>query len=98
MERVFSGMIDEEKSSTARTLASSELEQRDLLRQMESSPCFKSPSLRYIRDVFMQRFAILKKPMLKALRSTKANCLSLDHTFRISKFICTGSNFKGPEL
>ena len=87
MERVFSGMIDEEKSSTARTLASSELEQRDLLRQMESSPCFKSPSLRYIRDVFMQRFAILKKPMLKALRSTKANCLSLDHTFRISKFI-----------
>ena len=35
----------------------------------------------------MQRFAILKTPMQEAIRSTKANAISLDHTFRFSKYV-----------
>ena len=87
MERMFSAMIDEEKSTVARTLGSTDLEQRQLLSQMDSLPCYKHPSDNYIKAIFMQRFAILKTPMQEAIRSTKANAISLDHTFCFSKYV-----------
>ena len=98
IERVFAGMCDEEKINTAISLTTTESEQRKLLRDMDSNPCFRTPSHQYIRDIFMLRFSLTKMPMLNALRSTAASSLSLDHTFRISKYVkiqsSKGHNFQ----
>ena len=92
MERVFAAMCDEEKINTVQTLTSLESEKRKLLLLMDSFSCYKMPSHRYIKDIFMLRYSIMKIPMLNALRSTIASSISLDHTFKLSKYITIQSS------
>ena len=72
IERLLAGMSDEEKNNTARALSLTEDEQRKLLLKMNSSSCYQIPSSKYIKNIFMQRFSVMKSQMIQALRSTLA--------------------------
>ena len=85
IERLLAGMSDEEKTTTAKALTFTKDEQRKLLHQMNSFSCYEIRSSKYIKNIFMQRFSVMKLQMIQALHSTIATSLSLDHTFRFNK-------------
>ena len=92
LERTFQCMINDRKLHIAHTLSLSDDEKRNILKRIDQSPCFEAPSKHYITDIYMQKYNLEKESMIEIINSTEANSLSLDHTFKFSKFVTIQSS------
>ena len=93
LERTFQCMINDRKLHIAHTLSLSDDEKRNILKRIDQSPCFEAPSKHYITDIYMQKYNLEKESMIEIINSTEANSLSLDHTFKFSKFVTIQSSW-----
>ena len=84
LTRTLQNMYDDEKLRALKsTISGDEDIFREKLEIMSNYGCFKPPSTKYIRDVFMQEYRKKRKSMLSSIKQTTAETLSLDHTFRL---------------
>ena len=85
-------MLNDQKLSTAHTISSSDEGKQNVLQRIEHASCYDAPSAHYITEIFMLKYNREKESMIKIINGTEAQSLTLDHTFKFSKYVTIQSS------